>query len=208
MRRLLNMHRLPTGPTKIALITTAILAIGYLVIGTVVVIAVVYQLTQEVDHRLDRRLLNLQSNATPESGSLPTPHGGHWREPPTRGFNAPTLIWGFSSDGDSYRSESAPELPSIYHHITNPQTVSLSGEEFRIRGGPLNGGWVVVGRASPNIGSTRDTVILTELAMCPLFLGAVFIGAWLIGSYVAKPIEQNHRRQLEFTADASHELRT
>jgi signal transduction histidine kinase len=47
-----------------------------------------------------------------------------------------------------------------------------------------------------------------EVVAGPVLLFAVFFGTMLIGSKAAAPVELSRRRQLEFTADASHELRT
>jgi signal transduction histidine kinase len=46
------------------------------------------------------------------------------------------------------------------------------------------------------------------VAIAPVLIAVVFLGAVMIGRRVAAPIEAARRRQLEFTADASHELRT
>ena len=47
-----------------------------------------------------------------------------------------------------------------------------------------------------------------EVVVGPTLVLAMFFGALGIGLMASRPVEQARRRQLEFSADASHELRT
>ena len=54
----------------------------------------------------------------------------------------------------------------------------------------------------------RTVLLVAEAATAPLFVLAVYLSSLTIGIKAAAPVERIRRRQLEFTADASHELRT
>lgn len=41
-----------------------------------------------------------------------------------------------------------------------------------------------------------------------LVIGLVFVGSWVLSGFAVKPIQAAWQKQLDFTADASHELRT
>ncbi len=64
------------------------------------------------------------------------------------------------------------------------------------------------GPADRQVAATQETILTAELIIGPILLALVFLGAVAIGRRVAAPIERARQRQLEFSADASHELRT
>ena len=55
---------------------------------------------------------------------------------------------------------------------------------------------------------TEAVVGRAEVVAGPTLVLAMFLGALAVGLLASRPVERARRRQLEFTADASHELRT
>ncbi len=56
--------------------------------------------------------------------------------------------------------------------------------------------------------NVQTTLLVAEIVFGAILAFAVFGGAMLVGLRAAAPSELVRRRQAEFTADASHELRT
>jgi signal transduction histidine kinase len=118
------------------------------------------------------------------------------------------VLWQVESDGTVQTAPSNPSLPAEYASVREPVTATIDGYEFRLAGRQVGDDWVVIGQSLDPVTETRGTIVLAELAIAPLLLGIVFLGAVSIGRRVAAPIEASRQRQLDFTADASHELRT
>jgi signal transduction histidine kinase len=207
-----------TVPTQVALRTTAGVATVYLVLTLVVTVIATHNLSAGVDQRVANGVYSMQTTGHPFApGAGPRSItgfgvlGGR--------YGAPLVAWVIDPGGNLTQlgSANAPDLPAEYRHITDVQTISLSGSDIRIGGGPIQlqtitgdrvNGWVVVGQSTAPANQARDTLILAELIVGPVLLLLVFFGALTVGRRVAAPIERARQRQLEFTADASHELRT
>ena len=63
-------------------------------------------------------------------------------------------------------------------------------------------------RARPRPSNVQWTLLVAELVFGVILAVAVFAGATVVGLRASAPSELVRRRQAEFTADASHELRT
>ena len=220
--------------TRVALVSTGIVAVVYLVISVVVVLITTARLTGDVDSQLATTLNSaVFCLEPPQSCALTTDRG------------ATQYIWLVDTQGNSYfvpyadyvdngQSAGGPAtlpLPVAFQGATNPQTVSMSGTSYRLAGASVPGApperfqvfdpstgargfvefnlsRVVVGQSVASVSSAQVNVILAESIVGPLLLIAVFLGALTVGRRVAAPIELARVRQMEFTADASHELRT
>ena len=223
------LRRVRVASTRVALMSTAIVAAVYLVIAVVVVLIVTARETSEVDTQLGQALSRASADGV--VGDLtPAPGSSLW-------------YWVIATDGTQFvcypqsqqftlTTPSGNGLPTSAEGIdASPQTVSVGGNEFRVAGAaipplvryapvatdpvtglPIEGQFtlvrVVIGQSLSGVTSAEGNLILAEAIVGPILLLAVFLGALTIGRRVAAPIEEARVRQMEFTADASHELRT
>lgn len=122
---------------------------------------------------------------------------------------APEYAWRVDSAGRVTRSSSnAPSLPASWRHVSVPTTVRLDGVDYRLSGGRIGDGWLVVGSSLAFAEQERNALLAAEvLAFLPV-MAVIFGVALLIGRGSAQPIEKARRHLVDFTGDASHELRT
>jgi signal transduction histidine kinase len=193
---------------RVALTTTAIVAIVYLVVSVAVVAIVDRNLTAQIDGQLADALRRSLSQPFPSGGG--GGGGGGYYAPPdsSRPGGLPFLTWTVQPNGTVVAPGTNPTLPAVYQGVTSPQTALIDGIDMRIAGAAANDDYVIVGQNLDSVAQAQSTLILAELLIGPFLLLVVFVGAVDIGRRVASPIERASRRQLEFTADASHELRT
>jgi len=69
-------------------------------------------------------------------------------------------------------------------------------------------GWLVAGQSLAGDAHTKRLLLYAEVLAGPFVLLAMFFGCLVVGQRALAPVEQARCRQLEFTADASHQLRT
>jgi signal transduction histidine kinase len=221
-----GLRRVRGASTRVALISTAIVAAAYVVISITVLLIVSARLTGNVDTRVVSELSSAASGPSDQVRA----HG-----------LATAYIWYVAGDGTEYACgpqgpcgipSSSAALPGpALSAGAQPQTVSVDGSDFRVAGGSVVSGLViqtvqndpvtgfpayvqhpvvkvVVGESLATVESAESNIILAEAIIGPILLITVFLGALTVGRRVAAPIELARLRQLEFTADASHELRT
>jgi signal transduction histidine kinase len=187
---------------RVALATSAIVGVAYLVIAIVGAVVVTNNLTAQIDRNLGEALAHI-------GGQRPDPEGGFEPPPPERPFGSPLLVWTIHTDGTvGGFNTSDQDLPAEQRDVVGPETVTISGVDVRVQGVQRGDEYVVVGQTMENVRQTQATVIAAEIGIGATLLIVVFFGAVAIGRRVAEPIDLARRRQLEFTADASHELRT
>jgi signal transduction histidine kinase len=199
-------------PLRVAAITTAVVAVLYLVVAIAVTLISSKNLVATIDSRLAQQLAAIQ--ARPDVLPLLTAgNGGDLdNDGDARRFDAPLLVWLKGPGGVSYQSNPTVTLPAELQASTGPQTDTIGGAQMRVVGGPLNTddgtGWVTIAQTTGEATNAGNTLILAEVLTAPALLLLVFIGSLAIGRRVAGPIEHARVAQLAFTADASHELRT
>jgi two-component system, OmpR family, sensor histidine kinase CiaH len=190
---------------RVALATTAVVAVVYLALGGAVLAIVSNNLTSQIDARLTGTL-----NETVRRTTGPVPGDQDVHSPPgePRFGLQPVLFWLVAPDGTIRSNTVGATLPDSAKGVTNPRTVAIGDRQVRVVGTTIQGYELIFGQTMDQVSATQATLLRAEAILGPVLLLVVFIGAVIIGRRVAAPIEIARLRQLEFTADASHELRT
>ena len=172
-------------------------------IAAAVVVFVTANLTDQIDDRLVHALARRAMSAKPgRSARTRAPRRAAVR--PGR-----LLLWTIESRAKYGTSENVPELPA---RLPSEQRQPADDHDRRRRvrerpGASVGDDYVVVAQTLDSVAGALDDR-RGGAADRPILLAVVFLGAVAIGRRVAAPIDVARRRQLEFTADASHELRT
>ncbi len=199
---------------RVAIIATALVLVGYVIIAGAVMLIVDRNLVSDVDARLQGRLTLYVAQF---SGQPPMQPGLGLNGSPQHTLQEPLLTWVVYPTGQlatfvdnvdgAYRPHGA--LPDSARSITTPTTFTLSdGTQMRGTGVAIGGGHIIVAQSVANIVATQHNILTAEVIIGPALLLAVFFGALMVGRRVGAPIERARQRQIEMTADASHELRT
>ena len=189
---------------RVALATSLIVGVAYVVIAAVVAMVVSNQMVRDIDVHLTAVVQQAAGQGGPAQN--PVPGFDPSRQDP-RGL--PVLAWNVDTSGTvTPMGLTYLELPADDRQVRQPVTVSIGGASYRIAGTQTKDGWFVAGQALDAVSQTWTTLVLAETGIGLGLLVVVFLGSVAIGRRVALPIERARRRQLEFTADASHELRT
>jgi signal transduction histidine kinase len=183
---------------RVAAITTLLVMACYTVAAVVVNAIVTHHLIADVDARLSDRIEDVRPHPTPEKGSIETPDLD----------DAPSFLWSISSTGAvTPLTQGAPKLPASSWDSA-PVSLPVGSSTFRFDSVRLPGETLVAGQSIANASNIQTTLLLAEIAFGAVLAVAVFCGAIMVGLRAAAPSELVRRRQAEFTADASHELRT
>jgi signal transduction histidine kinase len=183
---------------RVAAITTLLVMACYTVAAVVVNAIVTHHLVADVDARLSDRVADAVPHLTPDRDSSET----------TDLDDAPSFLWSISSRGTvTALTNGAPKLPSR-DWGTAPVSLPVGSSTFRFDSLRTRGETVVAGQSMANASNIQTTLLLAEVAFGAILAVIVFCGAIMVGLRAAAPSELVRRRQADFTADASHELRT
>jgi signal transduction histidine kinase len=187
---------------RVAAATTALIAVAcVLVVGTLDLF-IFGRLAGQADQRLATALA--AAGAAPGISAEGPPTGQ-----PRNVDDPPVLFWKASADGRAVPlARGAPPLPARSWLAGRPVTAARGGVRFRLEASQRRYGWLVAGQSLAGADRVRGTLLLAEAVAAPFLLLASYLGSLAIGLRAAAPVERMRRRQLEFTADASHELRT
>src|SRR5207253_7308277 len=155
-----------SGAQRVALAATGVVAALYLLIAVAVVLIVTHNLTANVDGTLSKWLTAM---ATQRGG----PSRGFQGPPGAPRFDAPVLWWTFHPDGnyaDSSTDAASINLPAPYNRIQAPQTITVSGTDLRVMGGPTGDDWTVAGQSMNSVYQARSNLVQAELLIGPVLL--------------------------------------
>jgi signal transduction histidine kinase len=182
---------------RVAAITTLLVMACYTVGAVVVNTIVTHHLIADVDARLSDRVTD----------ALPHPPPEKTDESPDLD-DAPSFLWSINPHGTvTPLTQGAPRLPTRDWGSV-PVSLPVGRSIFRFDSVRTQGETLVAGQSIANASNIQTTLLLAELAFGAILAVIVFCGATLVGLRAAAPSELVRRRQAEFTADASHELRT
>jgi signal transduction histidine kinase len=197
---------------RVAAVTTAAIAVVYVVCVIVLNLVVCARLTAQADNRLSDRLDDLQGHPAELVQQLSQP-GAASGDGDGDGDDLPVAGWLVSADHLVIASSpGAPPLPaslagSSGHGQTVNATLGQSGA-YRLMLARSGTDTLVIGLSTAGNQRIERWLLIGEVTAGPVLLLAMFAGSLLIGLRAQAPVEESRRRQLEFTADASHELRT
>ncbi len=186
---------------RVAAIATLIVMLGYLLAAVVLNLVVTNHLVGTTDARLSDHL----HDARHQEISLSQDNSNGQ---PTDLDDAPLFLWSISPAGIvTPLTTGAPRLPTKTWG-SGPVTLGLGASTFRFDAVHDGGTTIVAGQSLASASKVQSTLLAAELVFGVILAVAVFSGATIVGLRASAPSEQVRRRQAEFTADASHELRT
>jgi len=190
--------------SRVAAITAVVFLVIYIAVAGILDLALFGRLTSQPDQHL-ANALKLVGTHTGNPAIRSEELGSQLQSPD----EAPVFLWEVGAQGRAVPlMAGAPALAARTWHTASPSTIALPAGRFRIEAAREPYGWLVAAQSLAGPDHVRTVLLVTEAAAAPLFLLAVYFSSLTIGIKATAPVERIRRRQLEFTADASHELRT
>jgi signal transduction histidine kinase len=185
---------------RVAAVATLLVMVCYVVAAVVVNLVV----TDHLVGNVDARLLDRVHDASQQSPSLRASGDGNDGDVD----DAPSFLWSIDPNGTvTTLTPGAPALPRRQWG-GQPVSVDVGGSTFRFDSLQADGTTLVAGESMASTSNVQTTLLVAEIVFGVILALAIFGGAMLVGLRAAAPSEFVRRRQAEFTADASHELRT
>lgn len=185
---------------RVAAVATLLVMLCYVVAAVVVNLIVTNHLLGNVDARLLDRVQDA-SERPPPPGAPGDGNDGDVDD-------APSFLWSVGPGGHvTALTSGAPALPQ-QQWGGQPVSLDVHGSTFRFDSLEANGTTFVAGESLTSTSNVQTTLLVAEIVFGAVLAVAIFGGAMLVGLRAAAPSELVRRRQAEFTADASHELRT
>ena len=118
------------------------------------------------------------------------------------------FLWSIAPFGTvTALTPTAPPLPATSLGAATGHA-RLRSSMFRFETLRIHDALLVAGQSTAAISNIQSALLIAELVFGVILAVAVFAGATVVGLRASAPSELVRRRQAEFTADASHELRT
>src|SRR6516165_3136005 len=182
---------------RVAAVTTLLVMACYTVAAIVVNAIVTHHLIADVDARLSDRVADALPHPRPERSDASPDLD-----------DAPSFLWSVGPTGAAIPlTPGSPELPR-WNWDSEPVSLPVGRSTFRFDSVRTPDETLVAGQSMANTSNIQTTLLSAEIAFGAILAVIVFCGALMVGLRAAAPSEQVRRRQAEFTADASHELRT
>ncbi len=186
---------------RVAAVATLIVILGYVLAAVVLNLIVNNHLVNTADSRLSERLKDVHNQTL----NLPGP-SAHAEHPDVD--DAPLFLWSIAPSGAvTPLTPTTPTLP-VRHWGSAPITLDVGTSTFRFDTLQRGGTVLVAGQSMAGASNVQATLLVAELVFGVILAVATFAGATIVGLRASAPSELVRRRQAEFTADASHELRT
>jgi signal transduction histidine kinase len=187
---------------RVAAVATLVVVACYILAAFILNAVVVHRLVGNTDNRLADRL----QDSLRRVSTLSHPATGAAADADFD--DAPSFLWLVGPSGVvTPLSPGAPALPAR-HWSNDPVTLSLGPSTFRFDTLRAGGNTLVAGQSLASTKDLQSTLFVAELVFGAILAVAVFAGATIVGLRASAPSELVRRRQADFTADASHELRT
>ena len=194
-----HRHRLHT--IRVAAIATLVVMVFYVVAAIILNLVV----TSHLIGTTDNRLADLLKDARQQTLTLP---GSKTIKSDTDLEDSPQFVWSITSAGTvTALTPTAPPLPRR-HWGAGPLTLALGNSNFRFNTLRLPGSLLVAGQSTASISNVQSALLVAELVFGGILAVVVFAGATIVGLRASAPSELIRLRLAEFTAVASHELRT
>ena len=186
---------------RVAAVATLIVMVGYVLAALILNLVVTNHLVGTTDTRLHDRLVDASRQTLALPGTtVQTEH--------TDLDDSPLFVWSVAPSGDvTPLTPTAPLLPSR-RWDTGPTTLAVGSSTFRFDTLQTHDAVLVAGQSMAETSHVQSVLLAAELVFGVILAIAVFGGATVVGLRASAPSETVRRRQAEFTADASHELRT
>ena len=186
---------------RVAGMATLIVLVVYVIAVIILNVIVTNHLIGTADNRLTDRLHDARQQMAAPSDSTR-------RDSDTDLDDSPQFLWSIAPSGRMMAlTSTAPPLPRR-RWGADPVTLVVGTSNVRFNTLRVGRTLLVAGQSTASIANVQSALLLAEFVFGGVLAIVVFGGATVVGLRASAPSELVRRRQAEFTADASHELRT